>query len=233
MLKRFFSILIIVISLIIIFVIGFGYLPNEAQDEINYGLSQVGEFFTYLTTIQENGNPVYFSFLSSVLTITYLYIFVPIAILIASYVLLAYSTNMIRGRDGEIIQPEVKFRRGVATLFPFLISLYTVLADQFYKIPQINLTFYIMLITGLVVGFLFIYWISRMPESELFATLSCFVSSTIFFSILTVFVITRSFEIISFVFGFLFGICLYITRYGFNRLKMFRLPQLKFKTARK
>jgi len=177
MFKRLFVVLIVLILLLTIILVGFGYLPSKTQQGIIQGLNQAGSVLQYLSA-KENGNPIYFSFLSSVLSITYLYVFVPITIFLASYVLLAYSINMISGRDNEHISPDVKFRRGVATLFPFLLSLYTVLADQFYQIPQINFSFFIILIAGLLIGFLFIFWISRMPEEELFATLSCFVSSS-------------------------------------------------------
>ncbi len=67
-------------------------------------------------------------------------------------------------------------------------------------------------------------WISRVDDSdELFATLSCFVSSLIFFAVLTVFIVTRSFEIISFVFGFLFGVSIYVIRYSFSNVDRFKV----------
>lgn len=169
------------------------------------------------------GTPAYFSYLSSVFTFLYLYIFVPLSILMESYILIAYSANMINEKD----KPEqVKFRRGVAVFLPFLMSLYAVLYSEIYAVStKLNLAFYILLLIGLIIGVIFMYWISSMNESdELFATLSCFVSSLILFSVLTVFIITRSFEIISFVFGFLFGVCIHVIRYGFTNFDKFKLP---------
>ncbi len=229
MLRKSFVILLLAAILSIAIVVGFSYLPAHVQGEIVKALDNLGKLLKYLTARDTTGAPIYFSFLSLTLAIAYLYVFVPITIVLASYVLLAYSVNMINGGGNKDIPPEVKFRRGVAALLPFLLSLYVVLADQFYQIPQVRIPFYATLIAGFVVGFLFIFWVSRMPEGELFATLSCFVSSTIFFSMITVFVITRSFEIISFVFGFLFGISVYIIRYGFVglNLRVLSLPNLK------
>ncbi|MGV8026049.1 MAG: hypothetical protein AB2L18_05785 [Anaerolineaceae bacterium] len=128
-------------------------------------------------------------------------------------------------KDASASEPN-KFRRGVAVFLPFLISLYGVLLSQFYLTNKsINFPYYLLLIGGLLIGFGFMYWISGMAENnELFATLSCFVSSLIFFAVLTVFIITRSFEIISFVFGFLFGVCVHVVRYGFTNIDRLKIP---------
>jgi len=168
--------------------------------------------------------PLYFSYLSAVFTYLYLYFFVPLSIILESYILLGYSIGMIRD---ENTLPQNRFRRGVAVFLPFLISLYSVLVSEIYKFPAtINLPFYALLLAGLFIGFIFTLWISGISErEELFATLSCFVASLIFFAVLTVFVITRSFEIISFVFGFLFGVSVYVIRYGFTNLERFSVPQ--------
>ena len=167
--------------------------------------------------------PTYFNYLSAVFTFLYLYIFTPLSIVLESYILVAYSINMVW--DPQITPPQ-KFRRGVAVFFPFLLSLYSVLVSEIYS-GSIELKiwpFYILLGVGLLIGFGFMAWVSRIDESEeLFATLSCFVASLIFFSVLTVFIITRSFEIISFVFGFLFGVSIYVIRYGFSNVERFRL----------
>jgi len=161
------------------------------------------------------------SHLSAVFTFLYLYIFTPLSIILESYILVAYSINMVW--DSQIT-PQKKFRRGVAVFFPFLLSLYSVLASEIYS-GSIELKiwpFYVLLGAGLLIGFGFMAWVSRIDESEeLFATLSCFVASLIFFSVLTVFVITRSFEVISFVFGFLFGVSIYVIRYGFSNVGRF------------
>lgn len=168
--------------------------------------------------------PVYLRYLSSIFTFLYLYIFTPLSIIVESWILVAYSINMVWD---STITPERKFRRGVAVFFPFLLSLYAVLASEIY-VQQIKLAipmpFYLVLLAGLVIGFAFMAWISRVDDSdELFATLSCFVSSLIFFAVLTVFIVTRSFEIISFVFGFLFGVSIYVIRYGFSNVDRFRI----------
>lgn len=165
---------------------------------------------------------VYLRYISSIFTFLYLYIFTPLSIIIESWILAAYSINMVRD---STITPERKFRRGVAVFFPFLLSLYAVLASEIYA-QQIKLAtpFYLVLLAGLVIGFAFMAWISRVDDSdELFATLSCLVSSLIFFAVLTVFIVTRSFEIISFVFGFLFGVSIYVIRYGFSNVDRFKI----------
>ena len=181
--------------------------------------------------------PEYFSYLSSFFSFLYLYIFVPISIILESYILVAYSVNMINQQG---IQDSNKFRRGVAVFLPFLLSLYAVLFSEIYSISTtLQIPIFLLLIGGIILGFLFMYWICRMDESdELFITLSCFVSSLIFFSVLTVFIITRSFNVISFVFGFLFGVSIYIVGYGFKHVERFTLPIGKFikkswKTIRK
>jgi len=166
--------------------------------------------------------PAYLHYLSSIFTFLYLYIFTPLSIIVESWILAAYSINMV---GDPTITPERKFRRGVAVFFPFLLSLYAVLASEIYA-QQIRLTtpFYFVLLAGLAIGFGFMAWISRVDDSdELFATLSCFVSSLIFFAVLTVFIVTRSFEIISFVFGFLFGVSIYVIRYGFSNVDRFKV----------
>ena len=166
--------------------------------------------------------PAYLHYLSSIFTFLYLYIFTPLSIIVESWILAAYSINMVWD---PTLAPERKFRRGVAVFFPFLLSLYAVLASEIYA-QQIKMTapFYLVLLVGLVTGFAFMAWISRVDESdELFATLSCFVSSLIFFAVLTVFIVTRSFEIISFVFGFLFGVSIYVIRYGFSNVDRFKV----------
>lgn len=168
------------------------------------------------------GTPVYLRYLSSIFTFLYLYIFTPLSIIVESWILAAYSINMV---GDPTITPERKFRRGVAVFFPFLLSLYAVLASEIYT-QQITLVapFYLVLLVGLVIGFGFMAWISHVDDSdELFATLSCFVSSLIFFAVLTVFIVTRSFEIISFVFGFLFGVSIYVIRYGFSNVDRFKV----------
>lgn len=174
-----------------------------------------------------NNAPVYFGYLSSVFSFLYLYIFVPLSIILESYILIAYSVNMV---GQEKIVAQSKFRRGVAVFFPFLISLYGVLISEIHGIPAfLNLPFYSLLLVGLIIGFIFMLWISGIKDDdELFATLSCFVSSLIFFSVLTVFIITRSFAIISFVFGFLFGVCIYVIRYGFSNLDRLKFPKFNF-----
>ncbi len=174
--------------------------------------------------------PEYFSYISNFFTILYLYVFVPVSIFLESYILIAYSINMVN--DKTATEPN-KFRRGVAVFFPFLISLYSVLFSQFYLVNKfIELPYYVLLGMGILLGFGFMYWISGIAESnELFATLSCFVSSLIFFAVLTVFIITRSFEIISFVFGFLFGVCVHVIRFGFVNIERFKIPMKKIVSA--
>nr|VFJ64110.1 MAG: hypothetical protein BECKDK2373C_GA0170839_111412 [Candidatus Kentron sp. DK] len=168
--------------------------------------------------------PPYLGFMSELFTATYLYVFVPATVLLASYILIAYAVNMARGK-GEDLSSENKFRRGVAILFPFLISLYAVLVSETQNISiQVTIPFWVSLIIGILVGFLFIRWISTMKDDEeLYATLSCLVASMIFFTIGTVFVITKSFAIISLIFGFLLGTCAYIIRYGFASLDKIKL----------
>lgn len=168
--------------------------------------------------------PAYFGYLSSVFSFLYLYIFVPLSIILESYILIAYAINMV---GQENIAAQSKFRRGVAVFFPFLMSLYGVLISEIYGVSaSINLPFYSLLLVGLIIGFIFMLWISGIKDDdELFSTLSCFVSSLIFFSVLTVFIITRSFVIISFVFGFLFGVCIYVIRYGFSNLDRLKLSR--------
>lgn len=168
--------------------------------------------------------PAYFGYLSAVFSFLYLYIFVPLSVILESYILVAYSVNMVWQ---ENVAAQSKFRRGVAVFFPFLLSLYSVLISEIYGISAtFNLPFYYLLIGGLLIGFAFMYWISGISDTdELFSTLSCFVASLIFFAVLTVFIITRSFEIVSFVFGFLFGVCVYVIRYGFSNLERLKLPR--------
>lgn len=87
---------------------------------------------------------------------------------------------------------------------------------------------------GLLIGFGFVHWISGISDSdELFSTLSCFVASLISFAVLTVFIISRSFEIISFVFGFLFGVCVSVIRYGFSNLERLELPKIRMTLVRR
>lgn len=176
--------------------------------------------------------PAYFGYLSSVFSFLYLYIFVPLSIILESYILAAYSINMVWEKESE---PQKKFRRGVAVFFPFLMSLYGVLISEIYGISKsLEIPFYLLLTIGLVIGFAFMYWISGIDDDdELFSTLSCFVSSLIFFSILTVFIITRSFVIISFVFGFLFGVCMFVIRYGFRNLDQLKMPKINFEGIKK
>jgi len=178
------------------------------------------------------GTPAYFGYLSAVFSFLYLYLFVPLSILLESYILVAYSVNMVWQ---ENIAAQSKFRRGVAVFLPFLLSLYAVLISEIYGISGIfDLPFYYLLAGGLLIGFAFVHWISGISDSdELFSTLSCFVASLIFFAVLTVFIITRSFEIISFVFGFLFGVCVYVIRYGFSNLERLKLPRLKLTFLRR
>ena len=167
--------------------------------------------------------PEYFSYLSTFFTFLYLYIFVPVSIILESYILIAYSVNMIN----EVgVDESYKFRRGVSVFLPFLLSLYAVLYSEIYAVStRLSLPFFILLLIGFMLGFLFMYWICKTDESdELFITLSCFVSSLIFFSVLTVFIITRSFDVISFVFGFLFGVSVYIVGFGFKHIDRFKLP---------
>jgi hypothetical protein len=173
------------------------------------------------------GTPAYFGYLSAVFSFLYLYIFVPLSIILESYILVAYSANMV---GQENIPAQSKFRRGVAVFLPFLLSLYAVLVSEIYGVSgTFYLPFYYLLIGGLLIGFAFMHWISGISDSdELFSTLSCFVASLIFFAVLTVFIITRSFEIISFVFGFLFGVSIYVIRYGFSNLERLKLPKPKF-----
>ncbi|NPV40558.1 MAG: hypothetical protein HPY72_04335 [Anaerolineae bacterium] len=167
--------------------------------------------------------PEYFNYLSTFFTFLYLYLFVPISIILESYILVAYSVNMINEQG---IADNHKFRRGVAVFLPFLLSLYAVLYSEIYAIAsKVSWPFYALLLVGFAFGFLFMYWICRTDESdELFVTLSCFVSSLIFFSVLTVFIITRSFDVISFVFGFLFGVSVYIVGFGFKHIERLRFP---------
>ena len=174
--------------------------------------------------------PEYFSYLSTFFTFLYLYIFVPISIILESYILIAYSINMI---NEEGVHESFKFRRGVAVFLPFLLSLYAVLYSEIYAISaNLSLPFYLLLILGFFFGFLFMYWICKTDESdELFITLSCFVSSLIFFSVLTVFIITRSFDVISFVFGFLFGVSVYIVGFGFKHIERLKLPMSGLKKS--
>jgi len=173
--------------------------------------------------------PGYFRFLTQIFSYLYLFVFAPATIFLAFYILIAYCANMIADSTLSIL-PHIRFRRGVATLLPFLMSLYTVLVTEVYKVSTIlNLPFYVLLAIGFVVGCIFIYSISVIRnDQELFLSLSCFVASLIFFSILTAFVITQSLDIISFVFGFLFGVCLYVLQYGFSNLQRFtlKLPRL-------
>ena len=170
--------------------------------------------------------PAYFRYLSSIFSFLYLYIFVPLSVILESYILIAYAVNMVNQTG---VSPQSRFRRGVAIFFPFLISLYAVLVSEIYSgliVPSVQ--FYYLFAAGILIGFIFTWWISRISDNdELFSTLSCLVASLIFFAVLTVFVITRSFGIISFVFGFLFGVCIYVIRYGFFNLERFMIPKPK------
>ena len=162
-------------------------------------------------------------FLREIFSFIYLKIMVPLAILAMIYVLLVYCVNMIWGEKDEEIKPEIKFRRMVATIFPFLVSLFAVmLSDTVNLLPKYILGFHFLwfLLAGGLVGYAFLAWINAMDKSEeLFATLSCLVASTILFSVMTAFVVTGSFQILSFVFGFLFGTCVYIVVNGFSNVK--------------
>ena len=214
-------------AIAVVFVFSFvsAHLPPELKALIH---SAYDSFSATLKSLPQsnNGQPLAFGYLSTPLAFLYFYLLVPVSILIASYVLISYSLNMLSGTRNQRLEPTVRFRRGVATLLPFLISLYAVIAVQFYRLPRIaNLPSYWLLISGFVVGFLFLLCISRVSGDELFAILSCFASSTVFFSVLTVFVISRSFQVISFVFGFLFGICVYIILNGLTDVRLFARPQ--------
>lgn len=158
--------------------------------------------------------PEYFRILSTVISLLYLYIFVPATLLLQSYLLLTYSLNIIAT---EGISSEVRLRRSIAFILPFLMSLYTVFISDVYKISHsLALPFYYLLLIGFTIGLIFIYLISHVDsDDELTSTLTCFVASLIFFSTVTSFVITQSFEMISLVFGFLFGVGFYIMRGGF------------------
>ena len=161
----------------------------------------------------------FYEYMRSFFTILYLYVLTPLSVMLESYILAAYSINMI---STPSISPQRKFRRGVAVFAPFLGSLYAVLASEMYELNVKVYPFYVFLFVGLVSGYGFMLWASRVDESEeFFATLSCFVSSVIFFAIPTVFIISKSFEIINFVFGFLFGISTYVIIYGFSRAEIF------------
>lgn len=169
----------------------------------------------------------YFKYFSQITTFIYIYVFVPISLLVVAYILICYSINMIRE---ENIPMEVRFRRGVATVFPFILSLYSVLLSEAHGVTGIiEVPFYSLIAAGLLIGFAFIYWISNIKaDDELFSTLSCFVASLLFFIILTASIITRSFQIISFVFGFLFGVCIYVMRYGLTNLHRFSVAGIRF-----
>ncbi|CAN2046039.1 DUF4956 domain-containing protein [Candidatus Magnetomoraceae bacterium gMMP-1] len=170
--------------------------------------------------------PIYFTWVSFFVTTIFLYIIVPIVLILAAYILLAYSINMLTGD----IEPEVKFRRGVALFLPFLISLYIVTCFQENEFDILSkIPFLILLLIGGIIGFFFIYWVSNMKDDEeLFVTLSCLVSSFIFFTMLIGFIITESFQIISFVFGLLFGSCVYIIACGFTVPDRFKVPIPQF-----
>jgi hypothetical protein len=174
--------------------------------------------------------PDYFHFISTAFTLMYLYFFVPVTMIFASYILIAYTQSLI----SDNVKREIKFRRGIAALFPFLASLYTVILSEIYQVPMnINIPYYLFLVLGLLIGYLFIYWISSIPEdNELSTTLSCMVASAIFFAFTTIFVVTQSFEIISFVFGLLFGISIYVIRYGIDNLQSFKFLSWGFLVSR-
>lgn len=223
--KRLVSWLVGAIAVVFVFSFVSAHLPPELKALI---YSAYDSFSATLKSLPQNGNeqPLYFSYLSTPLSFLYFYLLVPTSMLMASYVLISYSLNMLSGDRNQRLAPSVRFRRGVATLLPFLISLYAVVADQFYRFPSVaNAPFYWLLFSGFFVGFLFLLLISRVSGDELFAILSCFASSTVFFSVLTVFVISRSFQVISFVFGFLFGICVYIILNGMTDVRRLVRPQ--------
>jgi len=171
----------------------------------------------------------YFLFLSKFFTVAYLYLCVPVSLILESYILIVYSINMIKKENTSI---QNRFRRGVAVFLPFLLTMYCVLISEKFGITlKLKLPYYVLLIIGIAIGVLFMTWISGIDDdNELFATLSCFVSSLIFFSIITVYIITSSFEIISIVFGFLFGVSAYVLRYGFSNLDRLKFP--KFRSRR-
>ena len=146
---------------------------------------------------------------------------------------------MIRGVSEDNLPSEVKFRRGIASLFPFLLSLYLVIVSEKYEIPGLFIIpAYMLLISGMIIGFIFVLWINKLnKENELFSTLSCFCASLILFTILTSFVVTDSFNIISFIFGILFGVCVFIMGYGFSSLQEFKIEmpnniKMKFRKNR-
>jgi len=68
-----------------------------------------------------SSRPAYFGYLSAVFSFLYLYIFVPLSIILESYILVAYSVNMV---GQENIPAQSKFRRGVAVFLPFLLRNY-------------------------------------------------------------------------------------------------------------
>lgn len=170
-------------------------------------------------------------FLREIFTFIYLKIMVPLAIIAMVYVLLVYCINMIWGDKGEVIKPEVKFRRMVATILPFLVSLFAVMLSDFTSVwpgAIFRFHFFWFLLVGGAVGYLFLAWINAIDKSEeLFATLSCMVASTILFSVMTAFVVTGSFQILCFIFGFLFGTCIYIVVHGLSNVKAIKPVRLR------
>ena len=177
--------------------------------------------------------------LSTLFQWLYLNFFVPAIIVLISIVFIIYCTNMIRGVSEDNLPSEVKFRRGIASLFPFLLSLYLVIVSEKYEIPGLFIIpAYMLLISGMIIGFIFVLWINKLnKENELFSTLSCFCASLILFTILTSFVVTDSFNIISFIFGILFGVCVFIMGYGFSSLQEFKIEmpnniKMKFRKNR-
>lgn len=161
--------------------------------------------------------PSYLLTIQSVLSWLYMYLALPVCIIVSITILGAYSFMTIF--EDIQIDRTVRFSRAIAFIFPFLLSLYLVLANEIYKLAQFLqvVPFWLLLLIGFGIGFMFSLLIAGLDRSqEVFIRLSCFVASIIMFSILTVFAIIRSFEVLNMVFGFLFGICLYVLIYGLN-----------------
>lgn len=159
-------------------------------------------------------------YLQGIFSFVYLKIMIPITIIAMGYILIIYCINMIRGVDEEI-SSEVKFRRAVATILPFLGSLFAVLLTDMIDLRFLSDYHFIwFLLVGGAIGFIFLFWISSINRSEeLFSTLSCLVASIIFFSVMSAFVVTQSFQVLSFIFGFLFGTCIFIVVHGLSSVK--------------
>lgn len=168
----------------------------------------------------------YFPRLRDFFSKLYLNFALPLAILATIVFLGAYLAGRIFEADIDKFQ---SFSRAIATTLPFLLSLYVVLISETRSISNlVNLPWGLFLLLGSLIGFLFIFWIIRLSSDlELQIRLSCFAASLILFTILTAFVVFNSVEMLSAVFGFLFGVSTYVLVFGLTdspipRLRSFR-----------